>query len=199
MGFTYNSRKTLIARRNEVRDARLRRDLDQLVDALRETDGDIRRLAAWSLGILGDPKAVKPLVRCLDAHDDALKVNALHALGKIGDLTVIPRLREIAVGSDEFRVRAAAMAALARLGDASGVASLASIIINPDLSRTYAIAKNRVGPSKRWASHQLVELGARDAIPILEQAKPPAGILERWRINRTIRALRRVDRSVRKA
>jgi hypothetical protein len=46
------------------------------------------------------------------------------------------------------------------------------------------------GSFRKWAARLLLELGGTEAIPDLEVAISSAGLLGRWRLRRTINALR---------
>jgi HEAT repeat protein len=68
-----------------------RGDLQALVNLLADLDQLTRCAAAQQLGDLGDPAAVKPLVRTLQASDDGLRISAAKALAKIGEPAAIRR------------------------------------------------------------------------------------------------------------
>jgi HEAT repeat protein len=155
----------------------------------------VQLLSAWSLGELGDQRAVEPLIRFLDTPDDNLRVSALQSLARLGDPRAIPRMREIAAGRDEFRVRSTALYALAKLGDTEAPAALAAIVSGPRLGEEAQIPRNRVGRTKRWAAHHLVELGAVSTIPALEAAIPRLGFRDRRRVRKLIHTLRQTARS----
>ncbi|MFW5748549.1 MAG: HEAT repeat domain-containing protein [Chloroflexota bacterium] len=75
----------------------------------------MRSRAALMLGKLGDPRAVDPLIRALDAPGHQTPLNAAEALGKLGDPRAIePLLMLAASGRD--RTREAALRALERIG-----------------------------------------------------------------------------------
>jgi HEAT repeat protein len=74
----------------------------------------VRGRAALMLGKLGDPRAVDPLIRALDAPGHQTPLYAAEALGKLGDPRAIEALRQLAVNGRD-KVRAAALAALEKL------------------------------------------------------------------------------------
>src|SRR4051812_48074795 len=92
------SRKEILAWRQAIRDARLQADVDKLIDFLRHPDPDARSHALYSLGRLGDPRAVGAITRSLSANNDLVRCNALRALGRLGDRSVIPEVHAIAAG-----------------------------------------------------------------------------------------------------
>jgi HEAT repeat protein len=69
------------------------KDIEELVAALRNEDGDIRAMAAQELGIQGNRQAVGPLLAALnDPHSSLVRCNAAEALGKIGDVRAVEPL-----------------------------------------------------------------------------------------------------------
>lgn len=75
----------------------------------------VRGRAAMMLGKLGDPRAVEPLIRALDAPGYQTPLYAAESLGKLGDPRAIqPLLRVIESHND--KTREAAQAALEKLG-----------------------------------------------------------------------------------
>lgn len=74
-----------------------------------------RGRAALMLGKLGDPRAVDPLIRALDAPGYQTPLYAAQSLGKLGDRRAIePLLRAMETHND--KMREAAQEALGRLG-----------------------------------------------------------------------------------
>jgi HEAT repeat protein len=76
----------------------------------------------YALGWIGDrrQRAVEALVRSLDSSDIGLRIEAVSALGRIGNATVFPRLEKLVrdIHEDE-NVRGNACIAIGRLGDSS--------------------------------------------------------------------------------
>jgi HEAT repeat protein len=71
-----------------------------------------RQDAAFVLGEMGDPDAVKPLCTALHNPDGLLRLLCVEALGKIGDPAAVPMLKK-ALRDPESRVARAAQKALA--------------------------------------------------------------------------------------
>jgi ATP-dependent DNA helicase RecQ len=91
--------------------------LPELIAALEDPNGNVRRLAASALGKIGDAHAVAPLLALL-AQEEKPQVRqyAVKALGKIRDPRARPVLQEIAAGENERDyTRKAARNALRRL------------------------------------------------------------------------------------
>ena len=72
------------------RDAWPNRSVDAYIDALRASDSRVRRQAAAALEVLGDPRAVEPLIQTLSADEDGdVRWNAARALGKLGQADAV--------------------------------------------------------------------------------------------------------------
>ncbi len=166
-----------------ARNARDRGDVDSLVALLADTDQLARWAAAQNLGDLGDPRAVGPLIRCLQAADPGLQISALKALARIGDPTVTEEVFDVASGDAPFGVRAEAAATLGSLGDARAAKLIGAMLREPD--NPYPRG------TRKWATKLLVELNGTDAIADLLAARSGAGVVGRWRLWRAIRSLNR--------
>jgi HEAT repeat protein len=70
-----------------------KRDVEGLIDALKQGNADIRRKAASSLGRIGDARAVQPLIKALDDKDFYVRGDAAKALGEIGDKRAVTPLK----------------------------------------------------------------------------------------------------------
>ena len=81
----------------------------------RNEDLIVRGRAALMLGKIGDPRAVLPLIKALDAPGLQTPLNAAQALGKLGDPRAIKPLVILASSRDD-KIRSAALEALERLG-----------------------------------------------------------------------------------
>jgi HEAT repeat protein len=92
---------------------------DRLIFILGEGHVFRRQDAAYVLGIMGDPAAVKPLCLAMHNPDPLLRMIAVEALGKIGDPAATDTLRR-ALGDPESRVSSAASKALKKIKAAQG-------------------------------------------------------------------------------
>ena len=89
----------------------------ELSAALKDPNGNVRRLAASALGKIGDARAVIPLLALLEQEQKPqVRQYAVKALGKIRDPRAQPMLQEIAASENErYYTRDAARAALRKL------------------------------------------------------------------------------------
>lgn len=87
---------------------------ERLIFILREGHTHRREDAAFVLGMMGDPAAVKPLCVAMHNPDPLLRMIIVEALGKIGDPAAIDTLRR-ALGDPEPRVAAAASKSLKKI------------------------------------------------------------------------------------
>jgi len=91
-----------------------------LVAALEGADGDLRQVAAWTLGQMGDACAVKSLIVALKDKVGSVRRAAAGALGQIGDPRAVAPLIDTLRDADEG-VRESAAVALGQIGDARDV------------------------------------------------------------------------------
>jgi HEAT repeat protein len=99
--------------------SRLRRDLDWRQ----------RREAAQRLGMYKSREAVSALAGALDDRDEDVVCEVIHALKKIGDASVVPRLqRPKYMESGNFNIRWASVLALDRLGDRAVIDNLTALV-----------------------------------------------------------------------
>jgi HEAT repeat protein len=91
----------------------------------------VRGRAALMLGKIGDPRAVVPLIRALDAPGYQTPLFAAQSLGRLGDPRAIPPLlRMMETNRDKFRE--AAQEALQRLGYNVQIETIASVSDAPE-------------------------------------------------------------------
>jgi hypothetical protein len=88
-----------------------------LIKALDDRDATLRANAAESLGIIGDSRALKPLIRAsYDSSSSLVRINAVIALGKIGDPTLRNHYLAMALWDTNSLVRMSAALELRQLG-----------------------------------------------------------------------------------
>jgi len=82
---------------NIAKRTRDRKMLDQIVNILlTDKEEDNRRIAATVLGDMGDERAVEPLIKSLlEQENEYIRINAIHALEKIGDLGILDILFDV--------------------------------------------------------------------------------------------------------
>ncbi len=85
------------------------------------TDRDVNYIVPWSLGQIGNPSAVTPLIGSLSDPDPSMRVLAIHALVELKAAGALPRLRQLLADParstfDKFEsVAEAAQAAIGKL------------------------------------------------------------------------------------
>ena len=87
---------------------------EPLVEALTDSDAQVRENAAKSLGVLGNLQAVTPLIQALGDRLRQVREAAAYALGELGDGSAIMRLRDVAANDRSKVVKKAAKQALER-------------------------------------------------------------------------------------
>jgi len=133
------------------------RALPELLRALRDPDSRLRVEAAFSLGTLGNRRAVRALIGTLkDDLDANIRMAAAHSLGELDDKRSSDALLEkLGDSNEDPRVRGQAAEALGRTARAI-----------PDLIRALEDSSVEV---RYWAAFALGELGDSAALPALER------------------------------
>lgn len=80
-------------------------------DVLHDTETSVRVSAAFALGVIGDPRAVDPLIGALQDQDSPVRAAAAEALMRIGDVRAIAPLIS-AMSDQDASVRLAVAEAL---------------------------------------------------------------------------------------
>lgn len=99
-----------------------------LIDVVQNPYEDliVRGRAAQMLGVIGDGRAVDPLIRALSTPGHMAQLSAAEALGKLGSARAIAPLLEVANDPGRDKVRHAAYSALKKLGWQNDVGSPAT-------------------------------------------------------------------------
>jgi HEAT repeat protein len=135
-----------------------------LAQELKNENWQIRLLAVWALGNIGNPKAIPALIQALQDENKQVRLIAAEALGKIGDSRAVSAL--IPALQDEDRdVRQAAVNALGKIGDPQVIPFLTRALQDEDTDVCQA------------AAEALGKIGDPQAIPALIQA------FESWKID----------------
>jgi hypothetical protein len=87
--------------------------------------------AAYALGIIGDKKAVEPLIKALNDTVSDVRWGAASALGKINDARAVAPLIKVLADEDSF-VRRAAVEALGEIRNKSAIAPLIEALKDKD-------------------------------------------------------------------
>jgi len=115
-----------------------------LVGVLADPDRNLRRAAAESLGAIGDPQTVPPLLLALEDEHWSVRCAAATALGRIRGAKAVPPLLG-RLGDDDATVRRAVVAALGEIGDARAARPLAQLLEDPGLQASALEALRRIG------------------------------------------------------
>jgi hypothetical protein len=106
-------------------------DIIPLLDA---PDWSLAEAAAYTLGKLGDPRAVEPLMKVVQQdRNEILTVGAIGALGRIGDKRAVPLFEEL-LKSERPRKRVAAAGGLGLMGRRDGLDLAVSELRNKDVA-----------------------------------------------------------------
>jgi HEAT repeat protein len=164
------------ARRRRIWEANRERDVETLIAGL--ADPDARTWAAHYLGNLGDPAAIRPLIRLLSANDFQARAAAAQALGKLRTVEAVPVLLECIDRGPEDVMRAWAIDALGRIGSDQASPKLIQLLKSPHhgLRRTAAAALGAIGDAR--------------AIEPLRQAAKEASWTEKLHYRRMIRKIK---------
>jgi HEAT repeat protein len=111
-----------------------------LITALKDADPEMRRQAARTLGMMGDRRAVEPLIAILE--DDRIRGAAADALGCLGDKRAVEPLIAIIGSEDRVAFRSDCVRALGAIGDKRALVPLISMVKGQrdDLTRGIAAA-----------------------------------------------------------
>ena len=130
-----------------------------LIVALGDSDADVAREAAASLGLLGSAEAVEPLIAVVNNRDgyfhSVVRIAATHSLGQLRDLrAVVPLLN--AVRDPVAEASAEAIRSLASLPDPRGLPAILDVVRN---ERGFFLATTR-----RAAILGLAQIGGKQAV-----------------------------------
>ncbi|AVQ73181.1 hypothetical protein B5D77_19310 [Microcystis sp. MC19] len=118
--------------------------VNQLSQALKDSDGVVRRNAASVLGNISPETAIAELLKALEDSNSDVRRRAALALGKIGSETAILGLLKALEDSDEYVRRNAALA-LGNIGSETAIAGLLKALKDSDESvrgnAAFALAK----------------------------------------------------------
>ena len=131
--------------------------VNELLKALKDSDGVVRRNAVEALGKIGTETAIAGLLKALEESNKDVRWKAAFALGKIGTETAIAGLLKALEDSDN-NVRWKAVEALGNIGSETAI---------PGLLKALEDSNKDV---RRNAAEALGEIGLEEAIPALINA-----------------------------
>jgi len=117
----------LFFRKPDIHKMQEKRDVEDLIKALKYKDTDVRAEAAKALGKIGDVKATDSLVQAMKDENGYVRYMAVAALGKIGETKPVELFIQ-ALKDEDYRVRWSAAEVLGRIGDARAVEPLIQVM-----------------------------------------------------------------------
>jgi HEAT repeat protein len=135
--------------------------LRRLIVCLETNDDPVQRMgAAESLGILGNQKALGPLMNALRDESEYGRYGAVKALGKLGNPKAIEPLLVALKDNSSSTVRRGAAIALGMIGDEKAISQLQQAIEQED--SYFGVVKD---------SHDAVKEAAQEAIEKIRAKK----------------------------
>lgn len=138
--------------------------IEPLTNALGDSNGSVRRNAAWAIGELTNMQegertnSVQPLISLLDDSDEWVRMAAVRALGEIRDGRAVEKLL-VALADDRWKVRELTAWALGEMKDQRAVQTLCRLLLHD--------AQVEVRERAAWA---LGEISDPEATQFLNQA-----------------------------
>jgi HEAT repeat protein len=174
---------------------------EALAKAAKDPDKSVRKQTATTLGQLKDPRSMTVLLDLLRDRSAGVRAEAALALGAVGDKRVVAPLIEFGLCDLSPETAAAANEALATIGEPAVEPLIADFNARPSYTRqrmlltltriavNHPAARARVIQNALWvlprknesaetraaAAYALGSLGAKEAIPALQQALAEAG------------------------
>ncbi|MBZ9570720.1 HEAT repeat domain-containing protein [Methanobrevibacter sp. TMH8] len=102
--------------------------LEPLIEVLstKGTTKNVKEFSARLLGVIGDEKAIDPLIATLRDNNKLVRREASTALSRMGDNAVEPLINIL--DDDDWRVRGAAAWALGKIGDKRAIEPLKNLL-----------------------------------------------------------------------
>ncbi|OVE79991.1 hypothetical protein BVY01_01070 [bacterium I07] len=102
----------------DVQDLKLKNNVKKLIKALAyKKDDSIRKEAVEALGVIGDSRAVEPIIELLKDENQEMRRKAAEALGAIGSLNAIAPLSAVIESKNNYWIHDTALEALIKTGD----------------------------------------------------------------------------------
>lgn len=124
-----------------------RKQLHDFMKALKDTNSEVRRNAAWALGEIGYKGAITSLIKSLRDKDPKVREEAAYALGKIKDNSATEKLI-CALSDKDPEVRGYAAWALGRIKDKRAIGPLIDALLDNNAFVSYKVkeALNHIDP-----------------------------------------------------
>lgn len=165
------------------------RTVEPLIQALTDSDVDVRRIAVNALGQLGDSRAVEPLIQALADPDMFVRFHVLNALSKLGNFTFEPLIR--ALDDPNAIIRSEAVGLLGKKRDNGVVEALIQTLADPAAevrsASVYSLGKVR----DPRAIEALIQVLADPDAAVRSSAAITLGLLEDERAVKPLIALLR--------
>lgn len=142
------------------------RAVEPLLEALTDTEADVRVGVAGALGLLGDLSAVEPLIRALQDEDPGARAAAASALGQLGP---------VLAGVADARAVAPLIAALqdgfaaVRDGSATALGQMGALAVQPLLTAL----RGQDLAVRKGATQALVKIGPPAIEPLIAALEDP--------------------------
>lgn len=101
--------------------------MDAIIKSLSYDEYELKDIAAFILGKIGNKKAVNPLIDILNDNDSQVRKSAIDSLGDIGDSSVVNAIIK-SLNDENWVVRLAAVDSLGKLGDKSAILPLTNLL-----------------------------------------------------------------------
>lgn len=130
--------------------------VDALVGLLKDADHEVRRGAAQALGIIGDKRAVEPLIAAVRS-DRMIRQTAAIALGALGDARAVDALLAALEDEKDDSYRGSIARALGNLGARQAVDALVAVIAQDKPGRPSSAAQGAAEALVKIADQKAVE------------------------------------------
>jgi HEAT repeat protein len=145
-----------------------RRATPTLIDALRDSNTDIRVYALLALSELRDPEAVPAMIEAARDREKDVRKTAVFALGQSGDARAIPALAA-ALNDQTADIRYNAALALARFDDRLAAGVLEEMLDRSRLDRVSGMRPDQKEEAMLAAIAAYAKVAGPDAKPLLER------------------------------
>lgn len=140
-----------------------------LIRQLESRDPTVRERAVRNLRVVGDRRAVLPLLKMLDEETNPqIRLQVVRSLGRIGDHRAVPALMKIITEGDEFRVCLMALYVLGEMRVPTAIPTMLEAMNDP-LADVRRIAISALGASQTM-----------QAVPAVAQALEDEDAIVRW-------------------